>query len=128
MKTNAFQNHLRLPTVSFRMNGRNKKIILNEPGSSKFLHGSFFFTSVRSWNSLPIELRTIEYKRENGRNLSKNACYCFTKNVQHFIKPKHGEASNFSNGIEMLFNFSLGCINTPTIPTEFILFFIKYSN
>ena len=44
----AIQNHLKLPTMSFRINERNKKIILKEPGSSKFLHGSFFYTCVRS--------------------------------------------------------------------------------
>ena len=44
----AFQNHHKLPTVRFRMNDRNKKNILKEPGSSKFLHRSFFYTCVRS--------------------------------------------------------------------------------
>ena len=44
----AFQNHLKLPTMIFRINDRNKKVILKEPGSSKFLNGSFFHTCVRS--------------------------------------------------------------------------------
>ena len=67
----AFQNHLKLPTMIFRINVRNKKIILKEPGSSKFLNGSFFYTCVRSWNSLPTELRTIKYKKEKWKKLIK---------------------------------------------------------
>ena len=62
----AFENHPKLPTMSFRINERNKKTILKEPGSSKFLHGSFCYTCVRCWDSLPFELRTNKYKREQA--------------------------------------------------------------
>ena len=67
----AFRNHPKLPTMIFRNNDRNKKIILKEPGSSKFLNGSFFYTCVRNWNSLPNELRTIKYKREKWKTYQR---------------------------------------------------------
>ena len=82
----AFQNHLKLPTMSFRINERNKKIILKEPGSSKFLHGSFFYTCVRSWNSLPTELRTINNKREKWRKLIKEHMIQLYKDCPTFYK------------------------------------------
>ena len=82
----AFQNHLKLPTMSFRINERNKKIILKEPGSSKFLHGSFFYTCVKSWNSLPTELRTIKYKREKWKKLIKEHMIQLYKDCPTFYK------------------------------------------
>ena len=82
----AFQNHLKLPTMSFRIHDRSKKIILKEPGSSKFLHGAFFYTCVRSWNSLPIELRTIKYKREKWKKLIKEHMLQLYKDWPTFYK------------------------------------------
>ena len=82
----AFQNHLKLPTMSFRINERNKKIILKEPGSSKFLHGFFFYTCVRSWNYLPTELRTIKYKREKWKKLIKEHMIQLYKDCPTFYK------------------------------------------
>ena len=65
----AFQNHLKLPTMSFRIIERNKKIILKEPGSSKFLHGSFFCTCVRSWNCILTKgVITPLYKKDDPLN------------------------------------------------------------
>ena len=124
----AFQNHLKLPILSFRFIERNKKVISKEPGSSKLLHGSFFIPVRRSWNSLPTELRTIKYKREkNGRNLLKNTCYYFTKNVQLFIRTIFGMASNFSNSSKVLLIQISFSIYTPTVPNMLFLF-IRYSN
>ena len=51
----AFQEHLALPTVNFRMNKRNKKIILLEPSSGAFLSGSFFHTSAKSRLGIPYQ-------------------------------------------------------------------------
>ena len=82
----AFQNHLKLPTMIFRINDRNKKIILKEPGSSKFLNGSFFYTCVRSWNSLPTELRTIKYKREKWKKLIKEHMLLLYKECPTFYR------------------------------------------
>ena len=82
----AFPSHLKLPTMSFRINERSKKIILKEPGSSKFLHESFFYTCVRSWNSLPIELRTIKYKKEKWKKLIEEHMLQLYKDCPTFYK------------------------------------------
>ena len=84
----AFQNHLKLPTTIFRIADRNKKIILKEPGSSKFLNGSFFYTCVRSWNSFPTELRTIKYKREKWKKLIKEHMLLLYKECPTFYRIK----------------------------------------
>ena len=82
----AFRNHPKLPTMIFRYNDRNKKIILKVPGSSKFLIGSFFYTCVRSWNSLPTELRTIKYKREKWKKLIKEHMLLLYKECPTFYR------------------------------------------
>ena len=50
----TFQNHPKLPTVSFRMNDRNKKKYIER---ARFVYGSFFYTFGRSWTSSEIGIR-----------------------------------------------------------------------
>ena len=82
----AFRNHPKFSTMIFRNNDRNKKIILKEPGSSKFLNGSFFYTCVRNWNYLPTELRTIKYKREKWKKLIKEHMLLLYKECPTFYR------------------------------------------
>ena len=72
--------------MSFRNNERNKKIILKEPGSSKFLHGSFFHISAKSWKYLRTELKTIKDKREKWKKLIKEHMLLLYKECPTFYK------------------------------------------
>ena len=68
-------------------------------------------------------------REKNGRNLSKNTCYYFTKNVQHFIETVFGMASNFSNSLKVLLILILISLLILRLLYQISCFFlIRFSN
>ena len=71
----------------------------------------------------PLNWEQSNTREKNGRNLSKNTCYNFTKIAQLFIRTIFGTASNFSNSSKVLLYFNFILITTPTVPNKLFLFY-----
>ena len=119
----VFQNHLKLPTMSFRINERNKKLYWKSLVLVSSFMGPSFIPVWEVGIPYPLNWEQSNTREKNGRNLSTNTCYNFTKIVQLFIRTIFGMASNFSNSSNVLLYFNFILITTPTVPNK--LFFLN---